>query len=399
MTTRGRSRADRYAAVAGPGLLAAAVAVFLALKGFALSPQVNDDGIYFYAAARVAAGAVPYRDFFFAHPPMHLFPTALVFAALGYRWWLAKSLVFGLAALQGIAVYLTVRRLARDHTRPLARETAAVLGSVLLLSSETFLVASSNDTGLVQSSAWLSLAVALLVYGRPRWAGVCAALAATTSLQICPLVAALGLSARWLGPRRAAWELALVTGSVILVVQLLALGLAGGAFVDQVYRFHLAKIEVDGEGARQLRQLFEHNAPLLLAAAAGAASLAMGQRRSRTVALILVAGMALFSFCHGDTAPGLLLVLHSGAGPRGGAGRARHRRLDRSSVARAAGRIRAACIAVAGAPARRGGGRGAAARRAHANGAAGPLRAGEPLPPANRLSVAGCAPGSAGSTG
>jgi hypothetical protein len=280
--------------ILGPGVLAVGVLCFLALKAFALRPQVNDDGIYFYAAARVTEGAVPYRDFFFAHPPMHLLPTALAFAVAGYKWWLGKTLVFALAALQGVCVYLSVRRLVRDRTGPLTRETAAVLAGLLLLGSETFLVASSDDTGLVQSSAWLSLAIALLLHGRPVWSGVLAGVAAMTSIQICPLVGALALGAFLLATRRAAWQLALAAAAVVVAVHGLAGALAGGAFIDQVYGFHLAKAARAGEGARELAQLVQHNALLFILALAGTAVLGAGEGRPRTLTLLMATGLTVF---------------------------------------------------------------------------------------------------------
>jgi hypothetical protein len=288
------SGVGRYSAVLGPGLLATVVAAFLVLKCFALLPHINDDGLYFYAATRVAAGAVPYRNFFFSHPPLHLYPTALVFAVFGYRWWLGKSVVFALAAIQALAVYLTVRRLLRDQTRPPAGEAAAVLAGLLLLTSETFLVVSSDDTGLVQSSAWLTVAIALLAYGRPRWSGVFAGTAAMTSLQTYPLVGVVGWAAFRFLPRRAAWELVLAAAAVILIVHLAAVALAGWSFVDQVYSFHLAKLEVPGEGARELRQLFTHNAPLLITAAAAAVGLGASEGRPRAVAQIFAAAIGTF---------------------------------------------------------------------------------------------------------
>jgi hypothetical protein len=284
----------RLASILGPGLLGIAMLGFLALKAFALRAQVNDDGIYFYAAARLAGGAVPHRDFFFAHPTLHLVPTAAAFALVGYQWWLGKTLVFALAAMQGVCVYLSVRRLIRDHTSPLAREAAAVLACLLLLGSETFLVASSDDTGLVQSSAWLSLAVALVLHGRPIWSGVFAGAAAMTSLQICPLVVALALGAFLLAPRPKALRLALAAAAVVALVHAAGIALAGRAFIDQVYGFHLAKPPMAGEGARELVQLVRHNGPLFIAALAGVAALGTGEGRPRTLALVIATGLALF---------------------------------------------------------------------------------------------------------
>ncbi|HUT58524.1 MAG TPA: hypothetical protein VNA25_11825, partial [Phycisphaerae bacterium] len=60
------------------GLPAALLLAFLALKAYGLQPAVGDENIYFYMSTRVADGLVPWRDFFFAHPPLHLLPGVVV---------------------------------------------------------------------------------------------------------------------------------------------------------------------------------------------------------------------------------------------------------------------------------------------------------------------------------
>ena len=41
------------------------------------------ENIYFYDAWLMSQGELPYRDFFFAHPPLGLIPGWLVFVLLG----------------------------------------------------------------------------------------------------------------------------------------------------------------------------------------------------------------------------------------------------------------------------------------------------------------------------
>ena len=212
----------------------------------------------------------------------------------GYRWWLAKALIFGLSTLQGFCVYLTVRRFAQD-CHPLQREAAAVFGVLMLFfGSETFLVASSNDTGLVQSSAWLGLSVTLLVHQRPRSAGFFAGAAAMTSIQTFPLVAALGVVTKMVGPRRSALQFVLVALSVVLLVHAAAVSWSGIHFFQQVYSFHLAKIGSRGEGSNELARLFWNDWPLFVASAAGATILTSTPGKQRILTALTVASLGLF---------------------------------------------------------------------------------------------------------
>ncbi len=67
------------------GGLLLAVGWFLLIKSYCFHWQVSDENIYYYMAwAAVDHGALPYRDFFFAHPPLHLLPGIAAFALFGF---------------------------------------------------------------------------------------------------------------------------------------------------------------------------------------------------------------------------------------------------------------------------------------------------------------------------
>src|SRR6266704_1507956 len=75
----GRAQAlARLLPSAWTGAFAAVVLVYVALKTYHLALASSDENIYFYMAARtVFGGLAPYRDYFFAHPPLHLGLAAL----------------------------------------------------------------------------------------------------------------------------------------------------------------------------------------------------------------------------------------------------------------------------------------------------------------------------------
>ncbi|HJU66117.1 MAG TPA: hypothetical protein VJ596_10590, partial [Gemmatimonadaceae bacterium] len=114
-------------AIAGAGLLLR-LAPLLIPGGF-LSYRVNyDEGVYFSAAALLAGGVVPYRDFVLVHPPglsLLLAPVA------GLALIFDPAVVFGAARVlvAGIGVINTVLagRVALHHFGPLAGVAAALL--------------------------------------------------------------------------------------------------------------------------------------------------------------------------------------------------------------------------------------------------------------------------------
>src|SRR3989338_9365317 len=55
-----------------PFLIVALVFIIIEAKGLT---QVGpgDENVYFYMAKAMSEGQMPYRDFFYAHPPLHIF--------------------------------------------------------------------------------------------------------------------------------------------------------------------------------------------------------------------------------------------------------------------------------------------------------------------------------------
>jgi hypothetical protein len=101
------------------------------------------------------------------------------------------------------------------------------------LSCDAFLVASSEDTGVIQAKFWLAAAAALLAHRRAGLAGVLAGLAVMTSLRVAPLVLGLLATTRVLGGR-CPFTRALI-GVALAVAALDGLGLAVGGrrFLEQ----------------------------------------------------------------------------------------------------------------------------------------------------------------------
>lgn len=276
----------------GGGAVVLLVAAFLVLQAWSLLPHPADEGIYFSGALQFAQGRIPYRDFFFAHPPLHLVPNAALFAVFGYALPLAKAGTVLGGAVQGVAAYLIVTGLARRGAgRPAqgAAHVAGVLACCSILFAETLLKAAANDTGISQASGWLALACLLLTWGRPALAGTLAGVAAMTLLQAMPVVVTLAAGAAWIGGRRTGLRFVAGTAAVLAVVHVAFVALAGRAFFDQMYLFHLNKLDRPGEGARQLGFVLADNWTLFVGAAAGAIALTAAGKSTRRLAIVALA--------------------------------------------------------------------------------------------------------------
>ena len=235
-----------------------AFALFFLLKSHAFLPSTTDENIYFYMANLFAEGKLPYRDFFFAHPPLHVVIPGLVFALTGFKLLVAKFIPTLAAMASG---YLVLR-----IGRKLGGPASGAVALILFFFATEVLKASTNMTGINLSAAFLILGVYLFLERRFLGAGLVFALGAHTGFYIIAAPVSL-MALLALGDRRAL--LRLVMGFVPLWLGVFALcwGVGGESYLEGVFFYHWGKPAkvatmlpyVDGADPTQpLRALF-HN--------------------------------------------------------------------------------------------------------------------------------------------
>lgn len=203
--------------------------VLLKLPG--LHASGTDDNIYYYMAVRLGEGAIPYRDFFFSHPPMHLLVPALVFKVAGFSIGTAKLIPAVAQGLAGLFLYLAVRRASR---------ALAVVVVLLHLTAYQVLMGSTDMNGENLMTAFLMAAVYGAVSGRPVWSGVLAAAALSCGLYAMAGVAALAVASA-AASRRALARWAMGFGAALLLINLPFAVLGGSGYFEGVFAYHLAK--------------------------------------------------------------------------------------------------------------------------------------------------------------
>ncbi len=254
------SRADALDLLAWGGLLLA-VAWFLLIKSYCFRWQVSDENIYYYMAwAAADHGALPYRDFFFAHPPLHLLPGIAVFAPFGFGPFTARCLPIGATVTAAVFLFLIARR----HIGRLA----AACTAALYLNCFEVLGDSTHWTGINLAVMWMVIGLWALLRGRTAAAGVLFALAVSTGNYALPAAVMGGLLACLHG-RRAGGRY--VIGFIVpwLVIQLAGLLLGGRGYVDSVYRYHFIKPAGGGVALGLFFQVLTTNLLLFVGAALG----------------------------------------------------------------------------------------------------------------------------------
>ena len=236
--------------------IAAALTLFayFALETQAVGYTVTDENIYFYQAWLLSKGEVVYRDFFFAHPPVHILIPAFFFKLFGFSLTLAKMISTTAQILTGVCVLLSARRLMG--------RLPALCAMMFYLFAFAVLNAGNNLTGINLTVLFVMAGVYSALAGRPLRSGVFLGLALSTGFYSAAAVAALMVLAL-LRPRR--FSLSLVGGTlgVWLAFNLFFLALAGGQFLSAVYFYHGRKLPQDmrhmdyfGEKGSALKALF-----------------------------------------------------------------------------------------------------------------------------------------------
>lgn len=226
--------------------------LFFALKSYALNPAISDENIYFYDAWLMIDGHWPYRDFFFAHPPLHLIPGWLLLSVTdGFNLQVMKGLPLFAAAVTSVIVFFIARRAAGPM--------AAIAAMALFLLSHDVLRASSHWTGINWSLAWMTAGMLLALRGQPVASGVLLGLGICTGIYVAPAAAVLVIMLLIVRPRHGKLCF-LALAFTTLVINGFFWFVGGEGFIDGVYRYHLLKPPGDGtDFSDQAVPLLFHN--------------------------------------------------------------------------------------------------------------------------------------------
>jgi len=209
------------------------VLVYVGFKAFSYRPIYGDEHIYFYMAKIMAQGkAMPYRDFFFAHPPFQLLLLAAVFKVFGSTFFVARTVTILVTVASGIAVFIIGRRKLGLFE--------AVLATAAFLLSYNILRVSSHYTGGNLAVALILCGTCFLLYRRDIIASILLALAGHTAVYAIPPVALIVFFLFVSEPKRALKVFGIIAG-IYTAITVVFLIIAGHDYVEGVFTFHFAK--------------------------------------------------------------------------------------------------------------------------------------------------------------
>ena len=206
--------------------------IYFVIKLETLAPSATDENIYFYAASLFARGKMPYRDFFFAHPPLHLLIPGMLTLVFGFSFTLLKLLSVVASLLSGLFIYLAVRRSAGL--------LAGLLAGAFFLFAFQQLQAGTNLTGINITTMSLTAALYMVIRGSPVAAGALAGCSVLAGVYAAGPVLALAAVAFYQNWKRGLQYVGLLV-AVAGLGNLLFYLLFGAPYIDQVFTYHFLK--------------------------------------------------------------------------------------------------------------------------------------------------------------
>ncbi len=268
-------------------LFIAAAAVFLAIKIPAADYSVSDENTYYKMGQLAASGQVPYRDFFFAHPPLQVYLYAIAFKLFGFNLLLLKLL----SAAAAIVTAAFVFAIAKDR---LNFKAAAAAMALFLFSYGTMLF-SNFPTGAEFATAFSTAALYFFLHRRFLASGVLIGLGVATSLLGAIMLPMLAMAAvLFLKDKKALTHLLIGFAIVFVAVNGLFLLVAKGQFVEQAYLYHLKKPAEDADKAAIFLRVVKTN--MLLFAAAAVAIISKNRNKVPMLLPLTIAAAYIAAF-------------------------------------------------------------------------------------------------------
>ncbi|MFH0862693.1 MAG: glycosyltransferase family 39 protein [Candidatus Altiarchaeota archaeon] len=230
--------------------------LFLGLKTLAFNYAISDENNLFYFGKLISEGRVPYRDFFFSHPPLGIMVNGLIFGVFGFNLVILKSVAILSVAGASVFLFLTVLEAFG--------RTTAIIASATFLFSYVGLRVSSHPMGSDLAVLFMSWSLYMFWKGRYLQSGLLVGVACMSGLYSAALAGAYVIF--FLLRRRdvAGFAAPLLGGFIIVFASfnVLLYVLIGQPYLDGVYLYHFHKPVFEGHNLATFLDVVKSN-PLL----------------------------------------------------------------------------------------------------------------------------------------
>jgi len=267
-------------------ILATVVILFIILHLLMLSPSISDENTYFYMGNLIANGFTPYKDFFYAHPPLNILIIALLIKLFGLNLVVLKFVPIITTALSAIFIYLLLKT---ANSR-----LSGIIAVILFLFSYGTLRVSTYLTGIDISVLFLMIGLYFLFREKKRKrlylvSGILLAIAALSALfsLVAAFIILVILSLK--NKRNAIYSL-IGFLSIFLTVNLILILLYGQSYITSVIKYHFLKPETSSSFTT-ISTIVKDNWLIFLAA-----GLFIFAKERKKVSVLVIISLAYFLF-------------------------------------------------------------------------------------------------------
>ena len=233
--------------------------IFIASKGLEML-QSGDENVYFYMGKSITEGKAPYRDFFYAHPPLHIYIIAAVYKLFGFN-------IIALKLVPLVSVLISsffIFKMAKEKFGNLE----AIISSLLFIFSYGIMFNSVFSLGIMESTMLMTIGFYFLFNRNNCYlAGLFFGLAAVTRLlALIPIFVILFIIL--LSNRKKFVQLSSAFLIIFLAVNITFILIFGNDYINPVYRFHLMKNAGINQNLNEYLDIIKLNWILFLSALA-----------------------------------------------------------------------------------------------------------------------------------
>ena len=138
--------------------------VSVIIRLFFLHPTFSDENFYINVGKTILEGKTPYKDFFFAHPPLQVYTLAILFKVFGISFLVGKSLTLITSSLCVFLLYLI--------TKELYDERSGFIVAIIFIITPAFLAFSTMCHGMWETTFLILLSTYLLIKNKLKLAGI-----------------------------------------------------------------------------------------------------------------------------------------------------------------------------------------------------------------------------------
>jgi len=218
-------------------LYISSIILFLAIKLPRMYFKFSDENIYFYMAKLILQGLTPYKDFYFASPPLQIYIISFFLS-------LFKNHLILLKLIPIISTIITSYFILRIVSKKFS-EKQSLIASILYLFSFVVLTTTDHSTGVHLSAMFILGMVYFIYYEKPFLAGIFGSLALLTRLYSPFPIAGAALYLLIL-ERKKLWKFILGCSLPFFITSIFMQLISNGNFLESIFFFRMRLVDMIG---------------------------------------------------------------------------------------------------------------------------------------------------------